>query len=143
MSRIGVFVFQCGTIIGGVVNTQEVAEYASTLPNVVHVENNKYTCSDPNQKQIKEAIEQNNLDRIVVAACSPSMHELTWQKLLSQTSVNPYMLEVANIRALGFIPTKKKLPQKPKTFLKWLLQKSKKTLHFIPSRFPSPNEHSL
>ena len=57
MSRIGVFVCQCGTNIGGVVNTQEVAAYASTLPNVVHVENNKYTCSDPNQKQIKEAIE--------------------------------------------------------------------------------------
>lgn len=77
MSRIGVFVCQCGTNIGGVVNTQEVAEYASTLPNVVHVENNKYTCSDPNQNQIKEAIEQHNLDRIVVAACSPAMHELT------------------------------------------------------------------
>lgn len=98
MSRIGVFVCQCGTNIGGVVNTQEVAEYASTLPHVVHVENNKYTCSDPNQKQIKEAIEENRLDRIVVAACSPAMHELTWQKLLAQTSVNPYMLEVANIR---------------------------------------------
>lgn len=58
MSRIGVFVCQCGTNIGGVVNTQEVAEFASHLPHVVHVENNKYTCSDPNQKQIKEAIEE-------------------------------------------------------------------------------------
>lgn len=98
MSRIGVFVCQCGTNIAGTVDTQQVAEFAATLPNVVHVENNKYTCSDPNQKQIKKAIEENRLDRIVVAACSPAMHELTWQKLLSQTSVNPYMLEVANLR---------------------------------------------
>lgn len=98
MSRIGVFVCQCGTNIGGVVDTQEVAEFAATLPHVVHVENNKYTCSDPNQSQIKQAIEEHDLDRIVVAACSPAMHELTWQKLLAQTTVNPYMLEVANLR---------------------------------------------
>ena len=66
MSRIGVFVCQCGTNIAGTVDTQQVAEFAATLPNVVHVENNKYTCSDPNQKQIKEAIEEKRIDRIVV-----------------------------------------------------------------------------
>lgn len=138
MSRIGVFVCQCGTNIGGVVNTQEVAEYASTLPNVVHVENNKYTCSDPNQKQIKEAIEQNNLDRIVVAACSPSMHELTWQKLLSQTSVNPYMLEVANIREqCSWVHTdKEEATAKAKDLLKMAVAKVEKDTPLHTEQIP-------
>ena len=98
MSRIGVFVCHCGSNIGGVVDCEAVRDYAATLPNVVHAEDNKYTCSDPGQAKIKEAIEKYRLDRIVVAACSPSMHEQTWRKLLSQTSINPYMLEVANLR---------------------------------------------
>ena len=98
MSRIGVFVCHCGSNIGGVVDCAAVRDYAATLPNVVHAEDNKYTCSDPGQMQIKESIEKYNLDRIVVAACSPSMHEQTWRNLLSQTSINPYMLEVANLR---------------------------------------------
>ena len=98
MSRIGVFVCHCGSNIGGVVDCAAVRDYAATLPNVVHAEDNKYTCSDPGQAQIKESIEKYKLDRIVVAACSPSMHEQTWRNLLSQTSINPYMLEVANLR---------------------------------------------
>ena len=98
MSRIGVFICHCGSNIGGVVDCAAVRDYAATLPNVVHAEDNKYTCSDPGQAQIKSSIEKYNLDRIVVAACSPSMHESTWRALLSQTSINPYMLEVANLR---------------------------------------------
>ena len=98
MSRIGVFVCHCGSNIGGVVDCAAVRDYAATLPGVVHAEDNKYTCSDPGQAQIKESIEKYKLDRIVVAACSPSMHEQTWRNLLSQTSINPYMLEVANLR---------------------------------------------
>lgn len=98
MSRIGVFVCYCGSNIAGTVDCEAVREYAATLPNVVHAETNKYTCSDPGQAQIKESIEEHRLDRIVVAACSPSMHEQTWRNLLSQTTINPYMLEVANLR---------------------------------------------
>ena len=98
MSRIGVFVCHCGSNIGGVVDCAAVRDFAATLPNVVHAEDNKYTCSDPGQAQIKESIEKYDLDRIVVAACSPSMHEQTWRNLLSQTKINPYMLEVANLR---------------------------------------------
>ena len=98
MARIGVFVCQCGSNIASMVDTEAVAAFAATLPDVVWTENNKYTCSDPGQEQIKESIAAHALDRIVVAACSPSMHELTWRKLLSQTDVNPYMLEVANLR---------------------------------------------
>ena len=98
MSRIGVFVCHCGTNIAATVDCDAVRDYAATLPNVVHAEDNKYTCSDPGQAKIKEAIEKYDLDRIVVAACSPAMHELTWRNLLSQTKINPYMLEVANLR---------------------------------------------
>ncbi len=98
MSRIGVFICHCGSNINGTVDCAAVAEFARTLPNVVHVEDNKYTCSDPGQAQVKESIEKYNLDRIVVGACSPAMHEHTWQNLLAQTSINPYMLEVANLR---------------------------------------------
>ena len=98
MSRIGVFVCYCGSNIAATVDVEAVREYAATLPNVVHAETNKYTCSDPGQAKIKQSIQDYNLDRIVVAACSPSMHEQTWRNLLAQTSINPYMLEVANLR---------------------------------------------
>lgn len=98
MSRIGVFICHCGTNIAGTVNVSEVAEAAKSLPHVVHVEENKYACSDPGQNAIKQAIEEHNLDRIVIGSCSPRMHEETFRKMLSETSVNPYMLEIANIR---------------------------------------------
>lgn len=98
MSRIGVFVCYCGSNIAGTVDVEAVAEAARALPNVVYVETNKYTCSDPGQASIKQAIEDHDLDRIVMGTCSPRMHELTWRKLLSETKVNPYMLEVANLR---------------------------------------------
>lgn len=98
MSRIGVFVCYCGSNIAGTVDVEAVKDYAATLPNVVHAETNKYTCSDPGQAGIKESIAKYNIDRVVVAACSPRMHEQTWRKLLADTAVNPYMLEVANLR---------------------------------------------
>ena len=98
MSRIGVFVCYCGSNIAGTVDVERVAEAARALPNVVYVETNKYTCSDPGQAGLKAAIAEHKIDRVVVGACSPRMHELTWRKLLSDTDVNPYMLEVANLR---------------------------------------------
>ena len=98
MSRIGVFICYCGSNIAGTVDVEAVAEMARTLPDVVHVETNKYTCSDPGQEGVKNAIIEKGIDRVVVGACSPRMHEPTWRKLLADTPVNPYMLEVANIR---------------------------------------------
>ena len=98
MSRIGVFICYCGSNIAGTVDVEKVAEVARTLPNVVHAETNKYTCSDPGQAGVKAAIEKYNIDRVVMGTCSPRMHELTWRKLLADTPVNPYMLEVANLR---------------------------------------------
>ena len=98
MSRIGVFICHCGTNISATVDVEKVGEAAAKLPNVVHVELNKYMCSDPSQDMIREVIKEHQLDRIVMGTCSPRMHELTWRKLLATTDVNPYMLEVANLR---------------------------------------------
>ena len=98
MSRIGVFICHCGTNISATVDVEKVGEAAAKLPNVVHVELNKCMCSDPSQDMIREVIKEYNIDRIVMGTCSPRMHELTWRKLLATTDVNPYMLEVANLR---------------------------------------------
>ncbi|MCL2339646.1 MAG: CoB--CoM heterodisulfide reductase iron-sulfur subunit A family protein [Actinomycetia bacterium] len=98
MSRIGVFLCHCGSNIGATVDVARLVEIARTFPNVVYAEDNKYTCSDQGQASIKAAIEAHNLDRIVIGSCSPRMHELTFRKMLASTNVNPYMLEIANLR---------------------------------------------
>lgn len=96
--RVGVYVCHCGTNIAGVVDVEEVARYAATLPNVVVARNIMYTCSDQGQGMIREDIEKYNLNRVVIAACSPKMHESTFRKTLESAGLNPYLLEVANIR---------------------------------------------
>lgn len=99
MSRIGVFVCHCGTNIAATVDVEAVADAARIMPNVAYAVTNKYTCSDPGQQAIVDAIEEHNLDRIVIASCSPRMHEQTFRKMLAEkTSINPYLLEIANIR---------------------------------------------
>jgi heterodisulfide reductase subunit A len=96
--RIGVFVCSCGINIAGVVDVQELAEYARTLPNVVLVENNLFTCSTDTQVLIAEKIKELNLNRIVVAACTPRTHEPLFQDTLREAGLNAYLLEMANIR---------------------------------------------
>ncbi|MCL2883263.1 MAG: CoB--CoM heterodisulfide reductase iron-sulfur subunit A family protein, partial [Coriobacteriia bacterium] len=96
--RIGVYVCHCGTNIAATVDVLKVVEAAKELPNVVHASDTKYMCSDQGQQGIKDDIVKYDLDRIVIASCSPRMHELTFRKMLSQTDLNPYMLEIANIR---------------------------------------------
>ncbi len=98
MSRIGVVVCHCGTNIAGVVDVERVAAEAAKLPHVVFATTNKYTCSEPGQAAMKAAIEEHQLDRLVICSCSPRMHEATFRKMLKDTRINPYMLEVANIR---------------------------------------------
>jgi heterodisulfide reductase subunit A len=98
MKRIGVFLCHCGTNIAAVVDVPKVAEVIRTLPNVALVQENKYCCSEPGQADIIKAIKDNNLDRIVVASCSPRMHEGTFQKAAAQAGLNPYMFEMANLR---------------------------------------------
>jgi heterodisulfide reductase subunit A len=96
--RIGVFVCHCGTNIAGVVNVPGVVEYAKELPNVVHVENNLYTCSNDTQQRIKEMIEEHNLNRVVVASCTPRTHEPLFRNTIREAGLNSYLFEMANIR---------------------------------------------
>jgi len=96
--RIGVFVCHCGTNIAGVVNVPDVVEYARTLPNVVYAENNLYTCSNDTQDRIKEQIAEHNLNRVVVASCTPRTHEPLFRNTLAEAGLNPYLFEMANIR---------------------------------------------
>ncbi len=97
-SRIGVYVCHCGINISSTVNIQDVVEYTRTLPNVVLVKDYKYMCSDPGQRMIREDVKSKDLNRIVVASCSPRMHESTFRKAISEAGLNPYLLEMANIR---------------------------------------------
>ncbi len=97
-TRIGVFICHCGKNIAGVVNVPEVVEYTKTLPNVVYVESNLYTCSADTGERIKELIEEHNLNRVVVASCTPRTHEPLFQDTLREAGLNPYLFEMANIR---------------------------------------------
>jgi heterodisulfide reductase subunit A len=96
--RIGVFVCECGHNIAGTVDCEAVRAHASALPNVVIAQRNRYTCSDPGQQEIKRAIADHNLNRIVVASCTPRLHEPTFRACLTQAGLNPYLLDMANIR---------------------------------------------
>ena len=96
--RIGVFVCHCGINIGSVVNVPEVLEYASKLPNVVYTERNLYTCSGDTQKKIKEMIEKHDLNRVIVASCTPRTHEPLFQNTCREAGLNKYLFEMANIR---------------------------------------------
>ncbi len=96
--RIGVFVCNCGTNIGGIVRVPEVAEYAGTLPGVVYVEENLFTCSQDTQDKMTEVIRQQGLNRVVVAACTPRTHEALFQETLINAGLNKYLIEMANIR---------------------------------------------
>lgn len=96
--RIGVYVCDCGTNIGGVIDTQEVAEYAATLPGVVVSRQNRYMCADPGQNLIQQDIKAFNLNRVVVAACSVRLHEPTFRTCVARAGLNPFLFEMANIR---------------------------------------------
>lgn len=96
--KIGVYVCHCGINIAKTVSVDSVTEFASGLPNVVVARNYSYMCSDPGQLLIREDIKNLGLNRIVVASCSPRMHEPTFRKALAEAGLNPYYLEMANIR---------------------------------------------
>jgi heterodisulfide reductase subunit A len=98
MKRIGVFVCHCGINIADTVDVERVAEEIREYPGVAYAVEYKYMCSDPGQNLIKEAIRDHNLDGVVVAACSPTMHETTFRKTTASEGLNPYQCEIANIR---------------------------------------------
>jgi len=96
--RIGVFVCHCGTNIAGTVDVERVAEEVQKHPDVVFATHYTYMCSDPGQELIREAIQRESLDGVVVSACSPTMHEATFRKATHKGGLNPYRCEIANIR---------------------------------------------
>ena len=96
--RIGVYICHCGSNIAGVIDPKAVVEYASALPDVVLATDNLYMCSDPGQKLFEHDIKEHKLNRIVVAACSPKLHEPTFRACVAQAGLNPFLFEMANIR---------------------------------------------
>jgi heterodisulfide reductase subunit A len=96
--RIGVFICHCGINIGGIVNVPEVVEYAKKLPDVVYAEDNLYTCSSVGISKIKEGIKEHNLNRVIVASCTPRTHEPLFRSACEEAGVNKYLFEMANIR---------------------------------------------
>ncbi len=96
--KIGVYVCQCGSNIAGIVDVEKVTDFAKGLPSVVVARNYKFTCSDPGQDIIRNDIRELGLNRIVVASCSPRLHEPTFRRVLVSAGLNPYLFEMANIR---------------------------------------------
>jgi heterodisulfide reductase subunit A len=97
-TKIGVFLCKCGKNIAGSVDIDEIAKDIEKMPNVELVQVNTYTCSDPGQVEIEEAIKEQGIEKIVVSACSPRLHGPTWKKLMKRVGMNPEVVEVANIR---------------------------------------------
>lgn len=98
MQRVGVFVCWCGNNIAGTVDVEKVAEAAKDIPGVVYSMNYQYMCSEIGQTMLKDAIKEHNLTRVVVASCSPRMHETTFRNAAEKAGLNPYLVEIANIR---------------------------------------------
>jgi len=96
--RIGVFICSCGTNIAGTVDVKAVVEYAKSLPGVIHSENTIYTCSADSLKLIQERVQELNLNRVVVASCTPRTHEPLFRDTIREVGLNPYLFEMANIR---------------------------------------------
>ncbi|MDY6918274.1 MAG: CoB-CoM heterodisulfide reductase HdrA2 [Chloroflexota bacterium] len=96
--RIGVFVCDCGLNIAGSVDTEEVRGFAEGLPGVVVAVRNKYTCADPGQEEIKKHVREHRLNRVVVASCTPRLHESTFRNCVAEAGLNPYLMEMVSIR---------------------------------------------
>ncbi len=96
--RIGVYICQCGVNIASTVDAAGVARFARTLPHVAVARDYKYMCSEPGQKMIAEDIREAGINRVVVASCTPRMHEITFHTVLGEAGLNPYFFEMANIR---------------------------------------------
>ena len=98
MQRIGLFVCHCGSNIAATVDVKKVVETMALEPSVIHAEDYPYMCSEAGQEKIINAVKEKNLTGIVVCSCSPRMHEATFRKAAEKAGLNPYMVEIANIR---------------------------------------------
>ena len=126
MSRIGVFICHCGVNIAGVVDVEKLAEYAKTLDDVVVSKHYTYLCSNAGANLIKDTIKEHNLDAVVIASCSPRMHEHTFRRVVEEVGVNPYRLEIANIREqCSWIHESKEATEKAKLLVKAAVAKAR------------------
>ncbi|MEE8322655.1 MAG: CoB--CoM heterodisulfide reductase iron-sulfur subunit A family protein [Candidatus Bathyarchaeia archaeon] len=126
-SRIGVYICHCGLNIAEVMNVDDIVKYTASLPNVIIAQDYRYVCSDPGQMLIKNDVEEYDLDRVVVASCSPRMHESTFRKVLEEAGLNPYMLEMVNIReqcSWVHIGEPEKATEKAKSLIKMAVVRS-------------------
>lgn len=98
MKRVGVFICHCGTNIAASVDVKRVAEAAAGFPEVAYATDYQYMCSQPGQDLIRTAVAEHRLDRVVVASCTPRLHEPTFRKAVENAGLNPYLFEMANIR---------------------------------------------
>jgi heterodisulfide reductase subunit A len=96
--KIGVYVCHCGANIAATVDVEQVTEFAKGLPSVAIARDYKFVCSDPGQELIKNDIKEQGINRVVVASCSPRLHEQTFRRTLVSAGLNPYLFEMANIR---------------------------------------------
>ncbi|OQY10670.1 MAG: hypothetical protein B6I30_08300, partial [Desulfobacteraceae bacterium 4572_187] len=96
--RVGFYVCHCGINIAGKVRVEEVADFARKLKNVVIARDYKFMCSDPGQEMIEKDIRKFNLNRVVVASCSPRLHEKTFQSACRRAALNPYFFQMASVR---------------------------------------------
>jgi heterodisulfide reductase subunit A len=135
--RVGVFICHCGNNIAGTVEVAKVAEAARMMPGVAFATTYMYTCSEPGQEEIKEAIKREKLDRVVVAACSPRMHEVTFRRTVEKTGLNRYFFEMANIREhCSWIGEDKELnTNKAIEAIKLAVEKAKQNKPLFPAKF--------
>lgn len=135
--RVGVFICHCGNNIAGTVDVARVAEEVRKMPGVAYATSYMYTCSEPGQEEIKEAIKREGLDRVVVAACSPRMHELTFRRTVEKAGLNRYFFEMANIREhVSWVGEDKDLnTNKAVEVIKIAVEKVKRDKPLYPSSF--------
>ena len=138
MSRIGVFVCHCGENIGRTVDCAAVAKAMGELPGVIHSEDYKYMCSDPGQARIKAAVAEHKLDRVVVAACSPHMHEKTFRKAVASTGINKFLAEMANVRehCSWIHENREEATQKAIDLTRFIVEKVKRNVPLDPIQIP-------
>jgi heterodisulfide reductase subunit A len=138
MSRIGVFLCHCGENIAGTVDPGKVVEAANRIPGVVHSVDYKYMCSDPGQNLIREAMRDKRLTGVVVAACSPRMHEPTFRRVCAESGLNPFLCEMANVREhCSWVHEKSELTTaKAIDLVRIMVEKAKRNRPLFPIKVP-------
>jgi len=138
MSKIGVFVCHCGENIAATVDVERVANEASQMEGVEFATDYKYMCSEPGQAKIKEAIREKGLDGVVVAACSPHMHEPTFRKACAGAGLNPFMCEMSNIRehCSWVHPKEEETTEKAIDLVRMLVEKTRRNKPLQPIKVP-------